>query len=182
MHHLVSEADEPLKQVKVFDLSRLEGVLQSHGEQDWAHAHITIRSITIKGVVYSIESEQKQEMPMESDWTCDYSRALPMQVGVLSLTHHKDHPKGLPSISLHPSPGSTKRDDLPGYGKIFLPDNTISQKVDIRDHWGDLIRTDTLIYSHSGSSYVTLEGKRVIGRSEVVDGKWCKAVASSVKK
>ena len=96
-----------------------------------------------------------------------------MQAAVLSLAHHKDHPKELPSIALHPSPGSTKRDDLPGYGKIFLPDNTISQTIDIGR------RTDTLIYSHSGSSYVTLEGKRVIGRSEVVDGKWCKAVASS---
>ena len=65
MRHLMSEADEHLKQVKVFDLSRLEEVLQNHGEQDWAHAHITIRSITIKGIVYSIESDQQQEMPME---------------------------------------------------------------------------------------------------------------------
>ena len=102
-----------------------------------------------------------------------------MQAAVLSLAHHKDHPKELPSIALHPSPGSTKRDDLPGYGKIFLPDNIISQTVDIRDERDRFIRTDTLIYNHSGSSYVTLEGKRVIGRSEVVDGKWCKAVSSS---
>ena len=114
MRHLVSKADEHLKQVKVFDLSHLKGVLQAQGDQDWAHAHITIRSITIKGVVFSIESEQQQEMPMESGWTCAYSRALPMQAAVLSLAHHKDHPNELPSISLHPSPGSTKRDDLPG--------------------------------------------------------------------
>ena len=103
-------------------------------------------------------------------------------MAVLSVAYHKDHPKELPSIALHPSPGSTKRDDLPGYGKIFLPDSTISQTVDIRGPniygYEHLIRTDTLIYSHSDSSYVTLEGKRVIGRSEVIDGKWCKAIAS----
>ena len=65
MRHLVSENDEEhFQQVKVFDLSHLKEVLQSYGKLDWTHAHITTRSITIKGIVYSIESEQQQEMPI----------------------------------------------------------------------------------------------------------------------